>query len=266
MKELPVILNDNIDISTWDFSTIKVELQAFLSDYDGLVYTDETIKDAKTDRATLNKAKKVVEDAKKAYKSRCLQPYKEIEPLINELTGLIEERWLPIDKIVKEFEGRQKEAKEKKIRKYFDEASGNFGENADQIWQKIFDPKWTNATTSEAKYRDAIQIAIASVSRDMESIKDLNSRFENTLTEVYLDTLSMDNVLQKKEELEMAAEKAGLMDSIKVETAAVSKGKPEEMPQANEDEGTLLRIYASQKELNQVCDFMKAIGVTYEIV
>ena len=43
MNELQVISLDNTDISTWDFPALKAELQAVLSDYDGLVYTDETI-------------------------------------------------------------------------------------------------------------------------------------------------------------------------------------------------------------------------------
>lgn len=265
MNELQVISLDNTDISTWDFPALKAELQAVLSDYDGLVYTDETIKDAKKDRTTLNKAKKVVEDARKAYKARCLEPYEAIEPQIKKLTGLIEERRLQIDETVKEFEGRQKEAKEKEVREYYDRVSGGFGENADRIWQKIFDPKWANATTGAAKYREAIQIAVASVSRDMESIKGLGSPFGDTLTELYFDTLSMDAVLQKNEELKEAAGKAGLTGTAAPPTA-VPDAKPEEKPQANEEEGTLLRIHASQSRLNQICDFMKAIGVTYEIV
>ena len=266
MNELQVISLDNTDISTWDFPALKAELQAVLSDYAGLVYTDEMIKDAKKDRTTLNKAKKVVEEARKAYKARCLEPYEAIEPQIKELTGLIEERRLQIDETVKEFEGRQKEAKEKEVREYYDRVSGIFGENAERIWQKIFDPKWVNSTTGAAKYREAIQIAVASVSRDMESINGLDSPFGDTLTELYLDTLSMDAVLQKNEELKEAAGKAGLTGTAESQPAAVPEIKPEEKPQANEEEGTLLRLHASQARLNQICDFMKAIGVTYEIV
>ena len=100
MNELKVINLDSTDITTWDFQALKAELQAYLSEYAGLVYTDETIKDAKKDRTTLNKAKKVVEDARKAYKARCLEPYEAMEPQIKELTGLIEDRRQQIDEIV----------------------------------------------------------------------------------------------------------------------------------------------------------------------
>ena len=266
MNELQIISLDNTDISTWDFPALKAELHAVLSDFDGLVYTDETIKDAKKDRTTLNKAKKVIEDARKAFKARCLEPYDAIEPQIKELTGLIEERRLQIDETVKEFESRQKESKEKEVRDYYDQVSGGLGENAGRIWHKIFDPKWANATTSAAKYRDAIQIAVVSALRDIESIKGLDSPFEETLTELYFETLSIDAVLQKNQELKDAAAKAGLTGTAAVETYAAPDAKPEEKPQANEEEGTLIRIHASQARLNQICDFMKAIGVPFEIV
>ena len=268
MNELQVINLNNTDISVWDFPALKAELQAYLSEYAGLVYTDETIKDAKKDRTTLNKAKKVVEDARKAYKARCLEPYEAIEPQIKELTGLIEERRQQIDETVKEYEGKQKEAKEKEVREYFDRVSGSLGSDADRIWQKVFDPKWTNASTNAAKYRNEIQIAVASAVRDLESIKALDSPFSDTLKEVYLVTMSMDAVLQKNEELKEAAGKAGLTNTggEKIETHSVPAEEPSESPVADETEGTLVRIHASQARLNQICDFMKAIGVTYEIV
>lgn len=172
MNELLVTRLDNTDITTWDFPTIKAELQRYLADYESLAYTDETIKDAKDDRAILNKAKKVVEDARKAYKARCMEPYDALEPKIKEITSLIEDRRQKIDDTVKEYEIRQKEAKGKEVREYFDRVSTNLGPDSDRIYQKIFDPKWANASTSPAKYREEIQIAVGSVLRDIEEIKN----------------------------------------------------------------------------------------------
>ncbi len=268
MNELKVINLDSTDITTWDFQALKAELQAYLSEYAGLVYTDETIKDAKKDRTTLNKAKKVVEDARKAYKARCLEPYEAMEPKIKELTGLIEDRRQQIDEIVKDYESRQKEAKEKEIREYYDRVSGNLGPDAEALYLKIFDPKWANPSTSAAKYREAIQIAVASAARDLESIRELESPFVETLREQYLETLSMEAVLQKNEELKVAAGKAGLTGVAEGEdtSASTSVAETPANQAADEENGTLVRIHASKARLNQICDFMKAIGVSFEIV
>ena len=268
MNELKVMNLDSTDITTWDFQALKAELQAYLSEYAGLVYTDETIKDAKKDRTTLNKAKKVVEDARKAYKARCLEPYEAIELQIKELTGLIEERRQQIDEVVKDYEGHQKEAKEKEIREYYDRVSGNLGTDAEKLYLKIFDPKWANPSTSAAKYREAIQLAVASAARDLEGIRELDSPYVDTLMELYMETLSMEAVLQKNEELKEAVGKArpkGATEEEKISATAPVAEVPENQA-ADEENGTLIRIHASQARLNQIFDFMKAIGVSFEIV
>ena len=54
MNDLQIVRLDNTDITGWDFAMLKAELQSRLDSYAGLVYTDETIKSAKTDRTTLN--------------------------------------------------------------------------------------------------------------------------------------------------------------------------------------------------------------------
>ena len=78
----------------------------------------------------------------------------------------------------------------------------------------------------------------------------------------------MDAVLKKNEELKEAAGKAGLTNAAagNAGMASTPAAATAETPVADETEGTLVRIHASQARLNQICDFMKAIGVTYEIV
>ena len=88
MNELLVGKLEQVDITNWDFEQLKGELQKILSDYKGLVYTDDSIKTAKDDKARLAKAKKAIEDKRKAYKEKCLAPYNAIEPQIKEIVGI----------------------------------------------------------------------------------------------------------------------------------------------------------------------------------
>ena len=97
MNDLQVINLENTDISRWDFERIRSELQRNLDLYTGIVYDDASIKEAKNDRSTLNKTKKIIEDARKAYKARCLAPYEALEPKIKELVVMIERQRLLID-------------------------------------------------------------------------------------------------------------------------------------------------------------------------
>ena len=61
MNDLQTINLENTDISNWDFVRLRAELQRGLDTYAGIAYTDDSIKDAKNDRTTLNKVKKIIE-------------------------------------------------------------------------------------------------------------------------------------------------------------------------------------------------------------
>ena len=61
MEELQIVNLENTDIAHWDMAMLKAQLEQRLAYYKGMVYTDDSIKSAKDDRTTLNKAKKVIE-------------------------------------------------------------------------------------------------------------------------------------------------------------------------------------------------------------
>lgn len=269
MNELQIVNLENTDITTWDFPMLKAELQRRLDAYSGLVYTDDSIKEAKNDRATLNKVKKAIDEARKAYKAKCLAPYEAMEPQIKELLDLVEGQRTLIDDTVKDYESRQKEAKEVEVRKFYDRKAVLLGDLADVLYPKLFSTKWTNASTGKAKYEEDIQIAINGAANDIASIKALNSPFVDTLIAVFTETLSMDRVNAKQAELEAAAKRASLTTveqataSIGVQTPAV---ETKNATVSNAECGTVIKIHATQNQMNQITDFMKAIGVHYELV
>ena len=59
MNDLQIVNLEQTDITAWDFARIKEELAQTLSQYQSIVYTDDTIKSAKNDKATLAKAKNI---------------------------------------------------------------------------------------------------------------------------------------------------------------------------------------------------------------
>ena len=156
MNELQIVKLENTDISQWDFSMLRAELQSRLDYYASLVYTDANIKDAKGDRADLNKVKKAIEDARKSFKAKCLEPYNALEPQIKELVEMVEEQRLMIDSTVKDYEQRKKDEKEKAIKKYYDRKAVVLGALAEPLYPKLFDKKWVAATASKAKYEEGI--------------------------------------------------------------------------------------------------------------
>lgn len=137
MNELQIVNLEQADITTWNFSQLKDELGRALSVYKTTVYTDETIKTAKDDKSRLAKAKKIVEDQRKAYKAKCLAPYEALEPQIKEIVGMIEEQRTAIDEVVKNFDERKKAEKAKIVRAYYDKKAFVLGDLADPLFDKL---------------------------------------------------------------------------------------------------------------------------------
>lgn len=269
MNELQIANFEQTEITTWDFPMIKAELQRRLDTYKNIIYTDESIKDAKNDRATLNKVKKAIDDARKAYKAKCLAPYEALEPQVKELLDLVEGQKNLIEGTIKDFEDRQKEAKEQEIKKYYDRKAFLLGEYADALYPKLFYKTWLNASTTTAKYEEEVQSAINGAVLDINAIKALNSPFVDTLIDVYVDTVSMEQVQAKHKELEDAARKASLT-TVGTASAAVGTQIPAPIEKsqisANAEDGVAIKIYSNQSQMNQIMDFMKAIGVRYELL
>ena len=269
MSEFQVARYENADITTWDFAMFKAELQSGLDAYAGVVYTDETIGSAKNDRATLNKVKKVIEDARKEYKARCLAPYEALEPQIKELVEMVEKQRTLIDETVKDYENRQKEAKELEVRQFYNRKAVVLGTYADILYPKLFDKKWLNASTSRAKCEESILIAINGAVTDMEAIRASGSPFVETLLDIYAETLSMEQVKAKQNELETAAKKASLTTAGKTGDMIEAKESVQDniLPvKVDCEAGTDVKIYATENQWKQLSDFMKVIGVRYELL
>lgn len=262
MNELQIVSLEKTEISSWDFESIKAELAQALSVYKNMVYTDESIKSAKDDKAVLAKVKKLIEDQRKAYKAKCLAPYDAIEPQVKEIVGMVEEQRVLIDNVVKDYTERQKREKEEDVRKYYDKKAFVLGDMAEPLFSKLLDPKWLNASTSKSKYEEGIQEAITKAKSDLDAIHAINSPFVETLIEKYVETLSVDEAKAKHDELVMAANKAGLNQTGATSEIVEKNSIP---VVSNDTDGIVIKIHANQNQMNQICDFMQAIGVAYEI-
>ena len=269
MNDLQIMSLENTDITTWDFPSIKAELQRHLDDYTGIVYTDLSIKEAKSDRTTLNKLKKAIEDKRKDYKARCLAPYESMEPKIKELLELVEKPRSVIDETIKDYENRQKDAKQQMIKAYYDKKAERLGVYAESLYEKLLDKRWENASTPRTKYEEEVQTAINNAADDIDTIKSMDSPFVETLIKTYIETLSVDQVKSKQEELENAAKRANLI----VEDTANGKSfvqpaapAADQAAAVDTEGGVAVRIYASQYQMDQITDFMKALGIRYEFI
>ena len=97
----------------FNYEELKEGLINGLAKYDNIVYTEDTIKQAKEDRAKLNNLAKSLNSGKVNIKNEFMVPYTEFEGKIKELIGIVDERSSKIDAQVKAFEEKEKEKKDK---------------------------------------------------------------------------------------------------------------------------------------------------------
>lgn len=78
-------------ISPENFDALKQALTQRLAAYDNVVYPADSIKEAKQDKAELNKMRRSIEERRKEIRRNCLEPYTAVAPRFKELVALIDQ-------------------------------------------------------------------------------------------------------------------------------------------------------------------------------
>lgn len=189
------VLNTPETLEIKDFENLKAELTEKVSVYAKIVYTDETIKDAKKDRATLNKLAKAIADKRKIEKDNILKRFRKFESECKELETLVTKASGNIDAQVKEYEQGVRDRKKAEIIKIWEEF--NVGEIELDL---IFNDKWLNVTTSLETVKKEIESLINGYKANLEALKTLPFAFE--AQEYYKKTLNLAEAIQRSKEME----------------------------------------------------------------
>ena len=156
------------EVIEFNFSELKKEIEERTASYVGLVYSEDQIKDAKKDVAMLRKFTKALSDERIRVKKELMKPYEEFEGKIKELTGIVDKAISEIDVQIKEFEDKQKQDKLEEIKNLW--TSCDIPEGL--AFEKIFDQKWLNASTSMKAIQDSIDSVIGKFNEDMTSLSE----------------------------------------------------------------------------------------------
>lgn len=183
----------------WNSEEIRKQVQMMMSAYTDVVYTEDTMKAAKDDRATLNKFKKVIEDRRKEVKKKCMEPYEQFEKEVKEITALIDKPIVMIDSQIKEYEEKQKAEKKAQIQAAYDESIGDFGN--DLPFERVFDTRYLNATFSLSKAMSEVIEKIEKFKTDIATIDSLDSKHKLNVRDVYVRTLDLSQAMAEDRRL-----------------------------------------------------------------
>jgi len=231
---------------SFNYEELKKELTDKVSMYETLVYTDDQIKQAKEDKASLNKLKKALNDERIRREKEYMQPFNEFKAQVNEIISIIDKPVAVIDRQVKEYEEKQKQDKLARIQDYYSHI-----EKPDLHWlglPAIYNEKWLNASVSMKSIQEEINSRLEQIAMDMKIIADL-PEFSFEAMETYKSTLDVRTALNEANRLaEMAKRKA---EQERLAAEAEAKKQEEFIPPIADD---LPFLEKSTEEKSEDCD------------
>ena len=260
----------------FNYEELKEGLKNSLTKYKNIVYTPETIKEAKDDRARLNSLAKSLNDGKINIKKEFMVPYDEFEGKIKELIELVKEPANEIDNQIKTFEEKEKAEKRNEIEKIYQE---NIGEYENLILlEKIYDSRWENKTYKLTDIKKEIQDVVKKADSDLKVINSQQTEFLLNIKDVYFNTLDLGQALVEKERLEKQKEllkpKEEIVEAVVEEPAhnddavdAMRYAVDTAVEESKQVEEKVVKITftveCTESQLLALGQYMKANGIKY---
>ena len=174
-----LITLDQVDIA-YTPATLQIKnkdvldqaIEAFISKYEGIVVTEETLKDAKDSKAKVNALKKALEDKRKEQKRLYNEPLNKFEKEIKANVEKLDQVYQSINEGVKFFEEQKREERKKEIEAKIAEISELNGVDPQTV---EFRKSWLNATPSMAKKTEEIVEAVQKqkrINKDVQAIQE----------------------------------------------------------------------------------------------
>jgi hypothetical protein len=251
-----------------------------MKEYETVIYTDSQIRQAKADRAALNRLKKALNDERIRREKEYMKPFEEFKAQVNEIISIIDKPVALIDKQVKEYEEAKKQEKLEEIRAEFDEI------NLFPDWlrlEMIFEKKWLNASYSMTKIKEELKGQIDEIQKDLATIRDSVNYgdFWHEMERAYYLSLDVFKALQEGQKLaevkarreEEARKRAEAEEAAKKAVPEVLpmpevKPEPEQVRVPSED-GRMWVSFSALMDVKQALalrEFFEGHGIEYKAI
>ena len=238
-KPKPIVFN---------FDELKSNLETALADYENRVYTEDTIDEAKADKAKLNKLKKAINDERIAREKEYMQPFNEFKAQAKELCDLIDTASSGIGKQIDGFEEKRIAEKMENIRTMFTEISTLYPINFITL-EMILNDKWLNKGTSDKAIAKGITDVFEKAVKDLEVIRKM-PRYAFEAEEAYKTCLDLNKALA---------------DGERAAEIQARKGQENQASAENEIAVEMsFKCKITKTQAQALVDFCKANGITLQ--
>lgn len=203
----------------WNEAEVQQNLTEMLAAYTGRVYTQDTIKDAKADRAAVNKLDKQLSDAARSAKAFYMKPLEEFLQSAKQMQTRCKAVSGAIDQQVKAVEEAERQDKQDALRAVYADCIGELRELIP--FDRLLVPQWLNKTYDLAKAGRELRKSVETRREELRLIRETCGEDAEACTTEYLRELNLNAALvehsrcqnardaQRRAEAErMAAERA----------------------------------------------------------
>lgn len=256
-------------VPQFNYEELKATLTEKCHHYETIVYTDDDIKQAKSDRADLNKLKRALNEERIRLEKEYMVPFNQFKTQINEIVSIIEKPAALIDSRVKEFEQKKKDEKREQIAALF----ADFGFPEYITLEKIWDDSWLNSTVSLSRVKEDFKTVAFRSEKEMQTLSEL-PEYSFEAKEIYKKTLSLAQAMDKATECariakakKAAAEKAIEDAQVREEIPFTDEVKEEEAtPAAEEHFWVTFKAYLTPSEALELRSFFDYHKIKFEAI
>lgn len=145
---------------SWNFEDMKVNLQAHIKRYAGLVVTDRNLKPMEKTQKEVASLRTKISKFRLAVKHDMEKPYKAFEQQVNQLLDLVQSVEKPLKDQLEVYENKRREAKSQDVWDIIHQTATELGLEEKYLSQMAIDEKWLNRIATKAQITEDIQMRL----------------------------------------------------------------------------------------------------------
>ena len=177
----------------WNEAEVQQNLTEMLAAYTGRVYTPESIKDAKADRAAVNKLDKQLADAARGAKTFYMKPLEEFLQRTKQMQAQCKQVSGAIDQQVKAVEEAERQDKADALQAVYTDCIGELRELIP--FARLLVPQWLNKSYDLAKASRELRKSVETRREELRLIRETCGEDTEACTTEYLRDLNLNAAL-----------------------------------------------------------------------
>lgn len=217
----------------WNEDEVQQNLTEMLAAYTGRVYTPDTIKDAKADRAAVNKLDKQLADAARSAKAFYMKPLEEFLQSAKQMQGQCKQVSGAIDTQVKAVEEAERQDKQDALQAVYTDCIGELRELIP--FGRLLVPQWLNKTYDLAKASRELRKNVETRREELRLIRETCGEDAEACTTEYLRELNLNAALVEHSHRQNVRDAQRRAEAERIAAERAQAAAPVIIPPADEE-------------------------------